>query len=189
MVSSFFGSRIIAGPVTLEDWALARLRHSAQPKSPVPPALACEVDPRISGLLVKAMSNADPRARQEQGLEAINGYPFGRFVCQYRDAMEKLLETGSDRPGMPDVDMAAREASVQLAQQAILACGRCPESNLLKTVAAASAVKARMYPEALRLLFELMETRKDLRDVYESVQKACAAQQRGKGEVSLGAPR
>ncbi len=103
--------------------------------------------------------------------------------------MEKLFENQKNQIALPDVAIAAREASVQLMLQAIMTCGRCPESNLLKTVAAGSAVNARMYPEALRLLFELMESRKDLRDVYESVQKTYAVQQRGKGEVSLGSPR
>lgn len=168
---------------------MARLRHAALVSSPAPTAVACEVDAGKAEMIVKILSNADPRARQELGIEAINGYPFQKFVCQYHHATEKLLENGKDRPLLPDVTLAAREASVQLITQAVLACGRCGDAILLKTVAAGSAISAKMYPEALRLLFEIMETRQDLRDVYEAVQKTYAAQHRGKGEVSLGSPR
>lgn len=135
------------------------------------------------------MSNADPRARQEMTLDALNGYPFDRFVCQYREATNKMESLDKSGKALPDVVIAAREASVQLMMQALLACGRCAQASLLKTVAAGSAITARLYPEALRLIFELMETSKDFRDVYESVQKTYAVQQRGKGEVSLGSPR
>ncbi len=90
---------------------------------------------------------------------------------------------------LPDVVFAAHEASVQLALQAVHACGRCSDLILLKAVAAGSAVSAKMYPEALRLLFDLLDSRRDLRDVYETVQTTYSASQRGKGEVSLGAPR
>ncbi|MEY4630157.1 MAG: hypothetical protein RIQ81_277 [Pseudomonadota bacterium] len=90
---------------------------------------------------------------------------------------------------LPEVEMTGREASVQLLLQAVQGCGRCAEGPLLQTVAAGSAIKARMYPEALRLLFDLLEVNAEFRPVYESVQRTFAASHRGKGEVSLGAPR
>jgi hypothetical protein len=185
---------------TINDWAVRRLRHEATiatqqgkvPVEPLPRPANCTVNVAKADDLSKILSNADPRARQELGLAALKSDPFRAFVCHYRDALEKVMGdsnvTGT-QPQMPDVAMAAREASVQLILQSVHACGRCQDAPLLKTVAAGSAVAAGMYPEALRLLFELLETRRDLRDVYESVQKTYAARQRGKGEVSLGAPR
>jgi hypothetical protein len=93
------------------------------------------------------------------------------------------------KPAMPDFLLIANEASVQLMNQAVQICGKCREQELLKLLAAGSAISARMYPEALRMLFDLIDQRKDLRDVYESIQKTYALNQRGKGEVSLGSPR
>lgn len=89
---------------------------------------------------------------------------------------------------MPDFLIVANEAATQLVNQALLSCGQCQSNELLKLVAAGSAVSAKMYPEALRMLFDILESRRDLRGVYESIQKIYALNQRGKGQVSLGSP-
>lgn len=185
---------------TINEWAVRRLRNEATIAAKqgnvqaerFPKPDHCPVNADKSEALLKILSNADPRARQELGMAALKSDSFHAFVCHYRDALDKVFgdsRVAATQPQLPDVAMAAREASVQLALQAIHACGKCQDAALLKTVAAGSAVAAGMYPEALRLLFELLETRRDLRDVYESVQRTYASRQRGKGEVSLSSPR
>ncbi len=188
---------------TINDWAVRRLRLEAMiaahhdqkikvPSERLPRSTNCPVDVNKSDAVSRILSNADPRARQELGVAALQSDPVQTFVCYYREALDKVLGDSNatdSQPRLPDVALAAREASVQLIFQAIHACGRCQDAPLLKTVAAGSAVAAAMYPEALRLLFELLEAKRDLRDVYESVQKTYAARQRGKGEVSLSSPR
>jgi len=162
------------------------------PAERLPRSTHCPINVDKSDALSNILSNADPRARQELGMAALKSDRLHNFVCHYRDALDKVLGDSNitaTQPQLPDVAMAAREASVQLILQAIHACGRCQDASLLKTVAAGSAIAAGMYPEALRLLFELLETKRDLRDVYESVQKIYAVRQRGKGEVSLSSPR
>ena len=184
---------------TVTDWAVQRLRHeailAADSKAFVerlPKTQQCSANAEKSNALVGILSNADPRVRQELGAAALEGNSFHAFICHYRDALDKVFghsEVAVTRPQLPDVALAAQEASVQLILQGVHACGNCKDAALLKTVAAGSAIAARMYPEALRLLFDLIEIRHDLRDVYESVQKTYAAKQRGKGEVSLSSPR
>jgi hypothetical protein len=190
----------LSADFTINDWAVRRLRHEAMiaaqqgkvPAERLPRSTHCPINIDKSDALSNILSNADPRARQELGMAALKSDRLHNFVCHYRDALDKVLGDSNitaTQPQLPDVAMAAREASVQLILQAIHACGRCQDASLLKTVAAGSAIAAGMYPEALRLLFELLETQRDLRDVYESVQKIYAARQRGKGEVSLSSPR
>ncbi len=113
-----------------------------------------------------------------------------QLLCDFRIAEEKVVNWNSPQKSvLPEVEATARDAGVQLLLLAVQSCGRCPDATIIQTVAAANAISARMYPEALRILFDLIESRTDLRSVYEAVQKAFAASQRGKGEVTLGAPR
>ena len=155
-----------------------------------------EVDPRCPqtedgvAAIATILSITDPKTRQDHTVRLMGRRDWSQLVCDFRAAEEKVLSGNSSQNAiLPEIKDTAREAGVQLLTQAMQVCGKCPQAALLQTVAAANAVNARMYPEALRILFDLLESRSDLRPVYESVQKTFAATQRGKGEVTLGAPR
>lgn len=154
------------------------------------PAVSCHASKEKTDLIATLLSDADPRKRQHTGANILKNTMAPEFACSYRMALNQVLGSPcAPKPAMPDFLLIANEASVQLMNQAVQICGKCREQEVLKLLAAGSAISARMYPEALRMLFDLIDQRKDLRDVYESIQRTYALNQRGKGEVSLGSPR
>lgn len=179
---------------SLQAWAKNRLFDALEKAGPARPENAsvagCKSRPDAVSAIVAILSVTDPKTRQDQTSEVLSRREWTQLVCDFREAEEKMTGSRSAPAAvLPEVEWTAREAAVQLLLQAVQTCARCADASLLQTVAAGSAVKARMYPEALRLLFDLLEVNPEFRPVYESVQRTFAATHRGKGEVSLGAPR